>query len=286
MVVRNLKSVSRLLVAAALVLTARQASAYQINFMGTGLGAGGLTLTLNGGTIGSAGHGFAGELNWQWVQSGESIQVAGGGFAVTCVTSGTVTCGTPTGYNTAFYGYCADITDFLGDPQNVVNPTATTDSLTTASAVPNAGKKAAWLFNQYAAGIHALGGAMGSENAAALQIAIWDAMYDTVANLDTGAFQVTGETANVKTKALAYLAALYAPGGGNYNTSVASWLDAASTGTYAGQDQITGLPTPTSSLPTPEPGSLLLCGTGFIALARSLRRRRAAKADLTVSASV
>jgi hypothetical protein len=63
----------------------------------------------------------------------------------------------------------------LLDPQQVT--VDSTNSLTTPAA--DGAAKAAWLFNTFAAGIHA--GGTGIQ-AAALQVAIWEAIYDGTAN--------------------------------------------------------------------------------------------------------
>ena len=224
----SIKNAGRLLcIAAILCVLARPASAAVIDFTGTGLGVGGNTFTYNGSGLGTF---FAGELNWSW------------------------TSGMPTGYTSSFYAYCVDIQHVLWDPETVA--VGSTDFLT-VSGVPNAGGKAAWLFNTYAASVHASGNATYG---AALQIAIWESLYDTSANLSGGNLTVSTSSA-VATQAMVYLNALYS---GGAHTSVATWLDAP---TNYGQDQMI-------AMPAPEPASIILCGSGCMLLAHSLRRWR------------
>lgn len=176
-----------------LLASARSASAAVIDFGGTGLGVEGSTFTYNGSGIGTF---FAGELNWTW------------------------TSGMPTGYSPSFYSYCVDLFHSLGNPQDVT--VKSTDTLV-VSGVADAGGKAAWLFNTYSASVHASGDAT---NGAALQIAIWEALYDTSANLSEGHLTVS-TIAGVATQAMIYLNALYSDG---VHTSSVTWLDAPTGG--------------------------------------------------------
>jgi hypothetical protein len=165
---------------------------------------------------------------------------------------------TPAGYDDTFYSYCIDARNSLVNDDTVA--IRSTDLLMVAG-VPDAGGKAAWLFNTYAPGIRSAMNDQDSRNqAAALQVAIWEAMLDSSNDLSTGALKIVSN-GDIKDKAKNYLLALYSPDG-SYKTSEATWLDLSSS-----QDQLT--------LPgVPEPGTLLMFGTGVGLAIAILRRRR------------
>jgi len=225
-----------IIIASALVfvLNTTQASASQIDFTGTGKGAW-ATFSLAGDPLGNPFSDFVGELLWNW------IGTPAPGFS-----------------NDSIYTYCVDATSYLQDPQTVT--ARSTDLLTSGTGGADAGGRVAYLVDKYAADVHQNG---TDVDAAALQIAIWEALYDSTEDLSGGTFALV-TTGAIYDKAKFYLDDLYS--GGTYHTASATWLD-----TRAGQDQVV-------LTPTPEPASLTLFGS---ALAFAAARRRKRKANLT-----
>ena len=227
-----LRSAYRHLGAAALLLTLAcvpsAAYANQIDFSRVGHGA---TVSISGIRTGVF---TAGELEWQWV--------------------GTA----PAGFAQSFYSYCVDVTQNLADPQEVTPRSS--DGFT--NGVAGGGSKAAWLVNTYAADIRAnTNSGLANVQAAALQIAIWEAMYDTAQNLSGGSF-ILNTNGDIRTQANAYLTALYGAGNGGYFTSTATILETISPN--PGQDQIVAR--------VSEPSTLLLMGVALIVFAKRTRR--------------
>ena len=216
-----------LLFAASVLMAPAVAHAEIIQFNGLGYAS----VVTVGGSIAANYHGgaWAGEMNWSWV--------------------GTA----PAGFAQSFYAYCVDLSSYE-QPQQTVTPVSTAGF---TNGVPNGGGKAAWLFNEYASGIHAMTDATtAAVNAAALQIAIWEAMYDTTANLADGGFTATATNTAVTTKAAGYLSALYSS---QPWTAVATVLS-----TDKGQDQIVQQ--------VGEPSTLMLMGLAFFGFAALARR--------------
>ncbi len=85
----------------------------------------------------------------------------------------------PKGSPVPFFSYCIDLVNPLRDPQVVT--VASSEGFT--NGVANGASKAAWLLDTFAPAIHAGG---SNTESAALQVAIWEAIYDTSNNL-TGA---------------------------------------------------------------------------------------------------
>ena len=157
----------------------------------------------------------------------------------------------PAGQPASFYTYCVDPNHYLLDVQDV---TLSSSDFLTSAGVTDAGEKAAWLVNTFASSIHQSG---SGADAAALQVAIWEAISDNNPDLSAGGFRLIGSP-DIAAEAQGYLNALFS-GPGGYHTSSAPWLDSSN-----GQGQMT---------PAPEPASLLLCGSGLILFARRIRSK-------------
>jgi hypothetical protein len=161
---------------------------------------------------------WAGELDWSWIGT------------------------PPAGFSQSLYSYCVDVLNNEADPQYNVTVRSTDDMTLNPQPYSSAGAgaKIGWLVNTYAANIHAYG---TNEEAAGLQVAIWETLYDSTGpfNLAAGQFIVSA-SAGVMSAATNYLSALYSSGG----TGSAVWLDSPGNGN--GQDQVT----------VPEPSTLAL----------------------------
>jgi hypothetical protein len=230
------------LVACAAWLCPTGARADTLAFDGVGKGVTGISISGNiGGQNVSYGDVFAGELDWSWLGT------------------------PPAGFSSSIYTYCVDILNDVTDQENM---TVSTTDLLSQPGVPDAGAKAAWLFNTFAPGINsAPSNAATNIAAAGLQVAIWEALYDTTADLSGGnvTFGFSGITGGlVQLAATSFLTQLYS-GPSGYLTSSATWLD--SKPNWIGQDQITTVP---------EPATLLLLTGGAVAMFSRRRRRVAA----------
>lgn len=211
----------------ALTVGTAMAEAETIQFVGVGPAS----VVTVGGSNSANYHGsvWAGELTWQWLGT------------------------PPDGFAQTFYSYCVDLANTV-QSQQTVTPVSSTGF---TNGVTNGGAKAAWLFNEFAAGIHTMSNTtLAAINAAALQIAIWEAMYDTSANLTSGGFTATASNTQITTQASTYLNALYAA---QPWQSVATILSTA-----VGQDQIVSR--------VSEPSTLMMMGVAFFVISALARR--------------
>jgi hypothetical protein len=217
---KRLTVVPLVLLASVVLMRPSAATAATITFLGEGKGA---TVEIHSPTLGDLTT-HAGELNWS---STPSLELAA-----------------------LFYSYCVDATHYLTSTQVVsLEPS---DNLS-GTGVEQPGGKVAWLLNTYAADIHDGGTDI---QAAALQVAIWAALYNPDGSLTNGAFHVNSPGA-VTTQAQVFLDNLFT-GPTGFRTSDTLFLNASS-----GQDQM---------IPTPEPGAFLLMGTGLLIAWRVAQR--------------
>jgi hypothetical protein len=207
------------------LLYSSPAHAETLGFDGTGKGVWGVDIS---GPLLTVDNVFAGELDWTWLT------------------------GPPLGFGTDIYTYCIDVLQDVTNPEEVtIQSTNDITPLTAPDTVAGAGDRVAWLFNMFAQQVHETG---TNEEAAGLQIAIWEALYDTTADLASGNIIFAGLSTGVATAANTYLQALSSAS--DVNTASALWLNSA-----GGQDQVTTVPEPASML-------LFVLGAGLVWNAR------------------
>jgi len=154
------------------------------------------------------------------------------------------------------YVYCVDLEHSMN-----LNQTMEYDALETTHPdlnqapsngfVRRNGSWAAWLYYNYGRNV------TNASEAGAMQVALWEILYDGDANLRTGNFSLTGSFAH-EAQAQAYLG--LAP--------ASNWVQAYYRHTGSLQQDIMG-----PMNPVPEPGTILLLGSGLIAVGAAFRRR-------------
>jgi hypothetical protein len=169
---------------------------------------------------GRSAHVTAGELNWTWL-TGEAA-------------------------GSSFVSYCVDATTSLQDHQ-WVTPESTSTLRSSAT-----GARVAFLYNTFAATVST------NLQGAALQLAVWEALYDSAHNLGGGSFRLNSVNATLVEQTNRYLGQLYST---PHLGSSTSWLNTAH-----GQDQVTRS--------VPEPSTLLLMtGAALLAVRKRFARK-------------
>jgi hypothetical protein len=176
-----------------------------------------------------------------------------------------------------FEAYCVDILGPIfnpGTPQPPATFDATAASMTMwdryAGALPTAGRNASWLYNNFAAAIASADDNVGRT---ALQMAIWNVLYDADFTVSLGNFRVNPSDAAVTAAANSYLNALFM----NQPSALlsdATWLQLQDCSVSPCRDvqdfigPLTSVP-----VPVPEPAALAFLTTALAGTLLRVRRR-------------
>ncbi len=164
-----------------------------------------------------------------------------------------------------FITYCLSLQYALeDDPIVEVKDLSTLSSPDDPNVLDGVGGKVAWLLNSYAPGVSS------NTEGAALQLAIWELLYDEGFDFSDGLFRVTSASAGILSQATEYFNSI------GSKTSEAFWYDTTHSVNrrqeLIGQDL--GGPKPEFISTIPEPGSLLLLGSGLGVFGLAFIRRR------------
>lgn len=218
--------------------------------LGLAIGALALSTSVRATTLTSSIAGMMGQSVKNYYNNGSSAFNGWTGQINTGVSGG------PAGYPSSFVGYCVDIEHSFVNGESVAVKGA--NQLTRNGVSPNSGYRAAWLYNTYSSSVST------NLQAAGLQSAIWEALYDSLLDVNSGWYKLDGTETAVIGQANIYLGALQtAIGNGSYLSASATWFDAGGLGQdILGPSQV------------PEPGLMGLLASGSVSGLWALRRRK------------